>query len=165
MATPMKYKVLQLLKNKVIHLLLLLVIMAIIFKTGFRVVYNYGGSMEPTLRSHQLLLLNKVWYDILSVERYDVVMLYDTENKEYLVKRIIGLPNETIEIKEGVILLDGKPLQGDSIRITYENASSVNLEPLKIPPDGYFYIGDDREDSVSGIVLDRHIRGKVMFVK
>ena len=161
----MKYKVLQLLKNKIVHLLALLIIMAVIFKTGFQVVYNYGGSMEPTLRSHQLLLLNKVWYDILGVERYDVVILHDTNKVEYLCKRIVGLPNETIEIKEGVILLDGKPLQADPIRITYENASSVNLEPLKIPPDGYFYIGDDREDSVSGVVLEKDICGKVMFVK
>ena len=139
--------------------------MAVIFRTGFQVIYNYGGSMEPTLRSHQLLLLNKVWYDILPVDRFDVVVLYETNKKEYLVKRIIGLPNEVIEIKEGVILLGGKPLRDDPIRITYENASSVNLEPLRIPPDGYFYIGDDRVDSVLGIVLEKDIRGKVMFVK
>ena len=139
--------------------------MAVIFKTGFRVIYNYGGSMEPTLRSHQLLLVNKVWYDILPVDRYEVVILYNANKKEYLCKRIIGLSNEVIEIRKGVILLDGKPLQDDPIRITYENASSVNLGPLKIPSDGYFYIGDDREDSVSGVVLEKDICGKVMFVK
>ena len=164
-ATPMKSKLLQLLKNKLVHLLVLLLIMAIIFKTGFQVIYNYGGSMEPTLSSHQLLLLNKVWYDILPVDRYDVVVLYDSNKKERLVKRIIGLPNERIEIKEGVILLDGKPLHGDTIRTTYKNASNVNLEPLTLPPDGYFYIGDDREDSVCGVVLEKDIRGKVMFVE
>ena len=139
--------------------------MAVIFKTGFQTFYNYGGSMEPTLRSHQLLLVNKVWYDILPVDRYDVVVLYESNRKEYLVKRIIGLPNEIIEIKEGVILLDGEPLQADPIRITYKNPSSVNLERLKIPPDGDFYIGDDREDSVSGIVFEKDIRGRVMFVR
>jgi signal peptidase I len=139
--------------------------MAVIFRTGFQTFYNYGGSMEPTLHSHQLLLVNKVWYDILPVDRYDVVTLYDANGKEYLCKRIIGLPNEVIEIRKGVILLDGKPLQGDPIQITYENPSSVNLEPLRIPPDGYFYIGDDREGSVFGVVFEKDIRGKVMFVK
>jgi signal peptidase I len=138
--------------------------MAVIFKTGFQTFYNYGGSMEPTLSSHQLLLVNKIWYDILPVERYDVVVLYNTNKGEYLVKRIIGLPNETIQLKEGRIFLNDKPLQSDPVKELYE-PSKLSLEPVRLPPDGYFYIGDSRGDTVHGVVLEKDIRGKIMFVK
>ena len=161
----MRYKVLQLLKNKVVHLLALLLLMAIIFRTGFKTYYNYGGSMEPTLSSHQLLLVNKIWYDILSVERYDVVVFYESDKKESLVKRIVGLPNETIKIEKGEIFLNGEPLRDDPLGSTYKNLPSVNLGPIKLPPDGYFYIGDNRGETTLGVVLEKDIRGKIMFVK
>ena len=120
--------------------------------------------MEPVLSSHQLLLVNKVWYDILPVERYDVVVIYDHKQKEYLVKRIIGLPNENIRIWEGEIFLDDKPLEDDPQRSTYKNLPNVNWSG-RIPSNGYFYIGDNRNDTVFGIVLYEDIRGKVMFTK
>ena len=162
MATLMKSKVLQLLKNRIVHLLLLLFLLSLVFKRGFQVVYNYGGSMEPTLRSHQLLIVNKLWYDLVPMDRYDIVVI--EKPNEHLCKRIVALPNEIIEIKEGKILVNDKPLKDDPIKTTYSFENTGNCFPrTTLGADEYFYIGDDRDESVYGIISMDNIRGKVML--
>ena len=110
--------------------------------------------------SHPQILSKKSENFPLSSPRGD-----ESDKKESLVKRIVGLPNETIKIEKGEIFLNGEPLRDDPLGSTYKNLPSVNLGPIKLPPDGYFYIGDNRGETTLGVVLEKDIRGKVMFVK
>lgn len=156
----------QLLKKKITHLLFALIVIACVFRYGFKTYYNYGPSMEPTLRSHKLLLVNKIWYRIVPYSRWDVVVIRDTKEKEYITKRIIGLPNETIEIKKGVLFLNGEPLLDDPITINLQKlGKAFDIEPVKLDYNCYFYIGDNRSESTFGIAKEENIIGKVMFVK
>ena len=160
----MKSKLLQLLKNKTAHIILLLFVLAYVFHAGFKTYYNYGVSMEPTLRNHQLLMVNKIWYEIVPISRYDVVII-DAEN-EYLCKRIVALPNETIEIINGKIFVNDKPLRGDPIRFADSlEAKITNFPRTELNADECFFIGDNRYESVFGITSIDDIRGKVMMLK
>ena len=160
----MKSKLLQLLKNKTAHIVLLLFVLAYVFHAGFKTYYNYGISMEPTLRNHQLLIVNKIWYEIVPISRYDVVIV-DTEN-EYLCKRIVALPNETIEIINGKIFVNDKLLKDDPIRfVNSMEAKRTNFPRTELNADECFFIGDNRYESVFGITSIDDIRGKVMMLK
>jgi signal peptidase I len=148
--------------KRAIYPLVLFLIIGIIFHRGFQTYWNDGGSMMPTVSDGQLILVNKIYYDYVSVERYDVVALWDAERKENLIKRIVGLPNETVELRQGRIIVNGSPLLNDP----FENAQHdyrQDFGPYKIPSDSYFYFGDDRESSTWGIVKGKNIKGKVVL--
>ena len=96
------------------------------------------------------------------MDRFDVVALWDANGKENLIKRIIGLPNDTIEIRNGRILINGKLIQNDPAE-NAEHDWHLNFGPHKLKPNTYFYIGDDRDESTWGIVQLQNITGKVMW--
>ena len=136
--------------------------MAIItFRYNFKVFYTDGGSMEPTIKDGQFVLVNHRYYLNESPQRFDVVIIYDTEDKEYLEKRLVGLPGENLEIKSGAFYINGVELNDP-----YNNIPKINIfnyGPIKIPKNTYFYIGDDRMDSVWGFVNKKYIKGRVLF--
>ena len=147
---------------KMFYVLFLLMIVGGVYSYGFRTYYNSGGSMAPTVSDGQLLVVNKIYYDFTPVERYDIVALWDTKEKENLIKRIVGLPNETVELRNGKIFIDGEPIQHDPMEKT-EGDWQLNFGPHKLKPNTYFYIGDDRDESIWGIVQQKNIAGKVVW--
>ena len=168
----MKSKLLQLLKNKWAHLLLLMFVLAFVWHSGFKTYYNWGTSMEPTLKNHQLIVVNKIWYDLVPMSRYDVIVV-SVKGDGYYTKRIIALPNETIEIKEGRIFVNDKELVDDPIKNPWEwynSETGIGNKGIKFPKtslkaDECFYIGDNRRNTVWGIASTKDIRGKVMMLK
>jgi signal peptidase I len=101
----------------------------------------YGHSMEPNLHTDQRLVVEKVSYHLRQPRRGDVVVIRMPERgPELLIKRVIALSGEEIEIREGTVFIDGRPL--DEPYLDHKTAGTYG--PL-IVPDGYvFVMGDNR---------------------
>ena len=118
-----------------------------------------GESMEPTLYNDEYLWVDKLDYHLSEPERFDVVIFpveYGEETRHF-VKRIIGLPNETVYIDEkGVIYINGEALAdpyGKEVIADYNRLRAA--EPVTLGSDEYFVLGDNRNhstDSRTGIV-------------
>ena len=123
-----------------------------------------GQSMEPNLHSTQRVVVEKVTYRFLhGPRRGDIVVIDSPEQQEMLIKRVVGLPGETIEVRDGNVTIDGQPL--DEHWAT--NPGGGNYGPLTIPPLHVFVMGDNRgasNDSRNfGPVAIEHIVGHAWF--
>ncbi len=123
-----------------------------------------GYCMEPGLQDGQQLLINKIVYHLHEPERGDIIVFhapphYNSEATPY-IKRIIGLPGDTIEVKNGAVYVNGSKLNEPYIK----EPPAYNLQPKKIPEDEYFVLGDNRNnasDSHNGWTVPRqNIIGK-----
>jgi signal peptidase I len=120
-----------------------------------------GISMEPSFHSEQRILISKVTYRIHEPERGDVIVFRPTNSeKGEFIKRIIALPNDTVEVKDDAVYVNGTRLKEPYIK----NTPSYHLDKKKIPADNYFVLGDNRNqsnDSHNGWVVPRqNIVGK-----
>ncbi len=128
-----------------------------------------GDSMAPTFGKGEKHLVNRVIYQVKKPSRYDIIVfkLSDENNKNYYVKRVVGLPGETIEIKDGNVYVDGKR----TTMFSKEKILSPGLasEKITLKENQYFVLGDNynnSEDSRSasiGNVKRTNIVGKVSF--
>lgn len=107
-----------------------------------------GSSMEPTLSDNDNLIVDKITYRFKEPQRYDIIVFpFLYEENTYYIKRIIGMPGETVYIdEEGAIYIDGEVLQesyGREIMLSAGRAS----EPVTLGEDEYFVLGDNRNNS------------------
>ncbi len=107
-----------------------------------------GPSMEPSIESGTSVWLNKASYLLSSPERYDVIVFKPNGNQKdhYYVKRVIGMPGETIQIVNGQIYIDGELLKEPVDRELIEDPG-IAAQPYKIGNEEYFVIGDNRNNS------------------
>lgn len=124
----------------------------------------YGQSMEPSLHTDQRLIVEKLSYHLHPPRRGDVVVLkLHHDNSELLIKRVIGLPGEEIEIKEGRVFINGKPLEEPYLN----QFTAGQMAPQMVPPLHVFVLGDNRgfsNDSRSfGMVDFSDIVGRAWF--
>ncbi len=125
-----------------------------------------GPSMEPTLSAGQEILLNRIVYQFSSPDRGDVIVFHPNgnENTHLYVKRVVGLPGETVQIKQGRLFIDGTQLAQDYSGELMEPGIADNVITLGV--EDYFVLGDNRaesEDSRSadiGVVTREMIEGK-----
>lgn len=101
-------------------------------------------SMEPTLLPRDRVLVDKFLYRLRQPHRGDVVVLkYPLNPQRNYIKRIVALPNDTVEVREGILYVNGQPT-----REPYINGHSVgNFGPATVPPDSVFVMGDNRNNS------------------
>ncbi len=106
-----------------------------------------GASMEPSLYNGQKILINRMIYQFSTPERSDVIVFRPNgnENSHYYVKRVIGLPGETIQIKQGKVYIDGAPYTEDVVEDTL--TAGIAEEEVILGVDEYFVLGDNRENS------------------
>ncbi len=119
--------------------------------------YIPSGSMIPTLQVGDRILVDKLSYHLHGVGRGDIVVFskppLEQQNISDLVKRVIGLPGETISSVNGEIYINGKPLKEPWLQpgvksLPGPNPVPFNLDkPYKIPPGEYYVMGDNRTDS------------------
>ena len=107
-----------------------------------------GNSMVPTLQDEDQLITDKITYRFRDPERFDIIVFPHEPVNEFYIKRIIGMPGETVEIRDGQLLIDGSPLEGEAGN-TYGKASIAGLaeRPVLLGENEYFVLGDNREVS------------------
>jgi len=126
-----------------------------------------GTSMMPRLENHERIFINKFVYRFEPIRRGDVVVFwYPLDTSKSYIKRVIGLPGESVEIREGHVLVNGKELAEPYVPPVYLDSQSY--PPVLVKPDHYFVLGDHRGSSndsrVWGTVARRNIYGKAAFV-
>lgn len=142
-------------KGVVRELVSILIYLAIVFVLTYLVVEYVGqrtvvsgSSMETTLTDGDNLIVDKLSYHFKDPERFDIVVFkFQHEENTYYIKRIIGLPGETVQIDEdGVIYINGEQLEesyGNEIMLD----SGLAEEPFVLGEDEYFVLGDNRNGS------------------
>ena len=125
-----------------------------------------GTSMAPMISDQERIFINKLVYRFEPIERGDVVVFwYPLDRTKSFIKRVVGLPGETVEIRRGRVSVDGRELTERYILAEYLDSS--NFGPVKVPPGEYFVMGDHRDSSndsrVFGPVPDQYIYGKAVF--
>ncbi|HWC10120.1 MAG TPA: signal peptidase I [Acidimicrobiales bacterium] len=126
------------------------VVVAFVIKTFlFQAFYIPSVSMEPTLKVRDRVIVNKLSYDFHDVHRGDIVVFKsppgeDSTAVKDLIKRVIALPGETVEARDGQILINGQPLKEPYL----ENGVTTNqLEPQRVPTGHVWVMGDNRPNS------------------
>ena len=106
-----------------------------------------GSSMEPMLTDGDNLIVDKITYRFASPKRYDIIVFpFRYKENTYYIKRIIGLPGETIQIQDGVIYINDEVLT-ESYGREVMKSSGLAEEPIVLGEDEYFVLGDNRNDS------------------
>ena len=141
----------------------------LIFSAGMRTSV-VGDSMEPVLSNGQEILMNRIIYRISTPKRGDVIVFLPNgnQNSHFYVKRVVGLPGETIQIRDGSVYIDGVLLAEDESLDKIADPGIAQNE-LLLASDEFFVLGDNRnssEDSRSGnigAVKKDTIIGKAWF--
>ena len=144
-------KVLREILNTSLYLLgVLCLVYLVIHFVGQRTQVQ-GHSMEPTLSTEDNLIVDKLSYRFHDPERFDIIVFPFLEEEEtFYIKRIIGLPGETVQIDEqGNIYINGELLQENYGReiIAPENVG-IAINPIVLGEDEYFVMGDNRNNSI-----------------
>ncbi len=123
-------------------------------------------SMEPTLHEGNMLVISKISYTLGKPSRGDIVVFKDEYENKLLIKRIIGLPGETVEIKDGSVYINDKMLEP---KYTEAETNSYGQNIWKVPENEYFMMGDNRPHSrdsradTVGFVDKKNLMGKAVF--
>ena len=165
-------------KRKVISIILELLMYVIIIYACVYFIPTYvmqrtfvdGPSMENTLHDKESLLVDKIVYKLSGLKRFDIIVFYPygREEEDYYVKRIIGMPGETVQIVDNDIYINDKLLKEDYGKdpIDYQGLAA---EPVTLGEDEYFVLGDNREVSLDsryeevGPVTRENIGGRTMI--
>lgn len=140
----------------------------LVYSVGIRTSV-VGASMEPSLYNGQEVLINRVVYQFSSPKRGDVIVFRPNgnQNSHFYVKRVIGLPGETVQIMQGRVYINGEVYEDDITDDTKE--AGIAESEIELGAEEYFVLGDNRdnsEDSRSaniGNVSRSMIEGKAWF--
>ena len=153
-----------------ITVFLLVVLVITYFLTEYVVertaVHNH--SMEPTLLSGDVLLTDKISYRLREPERYEIILFINESDGEELVKRVIGLPGETVRLAAGKIFINGEAIDDiEGLAGPFDAGNAEN--DFILGTDEYFVLGDNRKESIDsrnekvGAVSRKSIIGKTLI--
>ena len=107
-----------------------------------------GQSMEPTLSNGDNLIVDKISYRFRDPQRYDIIVFpYKYEEDTYYIKRIIGMPGETIQVIGGYVYINGELLESDIYGAEPMESGQLADQPITLGDDEYFVLGDNRNHS------------------
>ena len=157
-------------KEKIKPLLPYIIIIAVVlFIKAFIVtpIKVNGESMHPTLEESDIMILNKTAYYFNEPKRFDIVVV--NMPNEYLIKRVIGLPGDDVDIIDNQLYINGEVYKEDYLDddLNYDDFSLQDLGYATIPEDYYLVLGDNREDSIDsreiGLISKDEINGKIVL--
>lgn len=137
---------------------------------GFRVSV-IGPSMSPTLESGEKVMVNRFVYKLFDPKQNDLIVFQPNGNEKshYYVKRVIALPGDTVQIKEGKVYVNGELFEENANVENIENAMLAESE-IVVGEDEYFVLGDNRNNSEDsryasiGNVKREHITGEAWMI-
>lgn len=153
--------------------ILLIEVIAAILLAYFVTRYGYertevsGNSMNPILQDGDSILINKMAYTLFSPSRNDVIVFHQEgkEHNYYSVKRVVGLPGETVQIIEGILYINDKPYE-EANKVEKMITAGVAEEKITLEKGEYFVLGDNRNQSEDsryssvGMITKKEIVGK-----
>ena len=126
-----------------------------------------GQSMENTLHNDEYLLVNRFSYLFGDPKQFDIIIFEHTDDEKY-IKRVIACPNQTVQIVDGNIYVDGEVLNENYGNATIEDPG-IAKDPIRLSEDEYFVLGDNRNHSSDsrvssvGLIKRDKIQGKVLL--
>jgi|SRR5690625_286535 len=140
---------------------LILVTLFLVFRYVITITIISGKSMSPTLHDSDVILTNNLFF---TPEKNDII-LYRDANGFDVIKRIIAMPNDEVEIKDGIVIVNGEPLEED-----YINGESNDMPQVTVAEDTYFVMGDNRTPGASldsrnsdiGPIAKEKVKGKLL---
>ena len=140
--------------NEYISYIIVIILVLLFKKFVVSPIKVNGSSMFKTLHDGDIMILNIIGYRFSDVERFDIVVV--DEGDEYLIKRVIGLPGETIEYKDNQLYVNGKKVK--------ENYGSEKTDDVKVKvsKDSYFVLGDNRTNSLDSRYFGAFKRKKIL---
>lgn len=149
---------------------LIIVIVVILFLMIYIVSITQvvGNSMSSTLQNGDILVLNKIKYRFMDIKRGDIISLEYADTK-YLIKRVIGLPGDSVSIKNNTLYINDKVYVENYLDegLEYDDFELSSLGYNTIPDNMYLVLGDNREDSLDsreiGLISKDEVIGKVAF--
>ena len=144
----------------------LLTIVAVLFIRQFIIapISVNGTSMYPTLNDKDIMILNKIGYEVNGLERFDIVVV--KYHDKYLIKRVIGLPGDNIKYKDNKLYINGKETEDPYPSTETDDFSITDIGHTKVPGDCYFVMGDNRANSLDsryptvGVIKKSQIEGR-----
>ena len=129
-----------------------------------------GHSMEPTLSDGNNLIVQKISYYFHEPERFDVIVFrLESNPKTHYIKRVIGLPGETVQIKDGYVYINGEKLIDDIYGQELINEPKMAKNPITVKEGEFFVLGDNRNNSRDsryadpGLIKKEQILGKAFI--
>ena len=134
-------------KVKTIMSYIILILAVVLIRTFlFTPIKVNGTSMTPTLNHKDTMILNKMGMKINDIKRFQIVVIKTSDS--YLIKRVIGLPGETIEYKNEKLYINGK-----KIKDPYYKNNTLDFDKVKIGKNEYFVMGDNRANSIDSRII------------
>lgn len=136
----------------------------VVFAMGTQITVT-GQSMEPVLSQDDVVLMNRLSCRIGKPERFDIVV-FEKEDGKYNSKRVVGLPGETVQIKDGFLYINDEIIEGPE-ELQRVDLAGLAENPVVLGAEEYFLLGDNRENSEDsrfsnvGNVKRSQMRGKV----
>jgi signal peptidase I len=150
-------------------LMLSVVIAVVIILFVYQPVKVEGTSMMPALEDQERIFINKFLYrfGLGDIERGDtVVFWFPRDPSKSYIKRVIGLPGDVVEVRNGEVLLNGRVVNEPYVPPEFRD--SVTVSPTEVPPDSFYVMGDHRTSSNDsrawGVVPRSYIYGKAVFI-
>lgn len=167
----MQSQVKQILHSRIARFFVIVIIVVVLLHCFvFELIQVDGSSMENTLFSGDFICIEKISYRTEHPKRNDIVVVNTKKNgtKQQYIKRIIGMPGESIKIKKGFVYVNGKKLKEIKNFDVIEDGGMAR-NTISLGEDEYFLLGDNRNNSKDsrnvelGIVKRKQIRGKLCF--